>query len=318
MAKQLGWSLSRARMFEECPRRYYYHYYYSRVGYAPDAPEDAVLALEMKRIKGLDMWVGEVVHQTIEWILVRAHGGISTSKEEVLAETKRNLSEGWKASRSELWRRQNGDRCPNLFEHYYKVEVGKAVTDRLKDKALTCVTNFVDGDVTKEILASPPEDWLPVEKFAAFDLDGILMYVKFDFALKNGEGLTVYDWKTGKPTKDEVTQLACYAMYNSGKYTIPLERIRVCAVHLQPKIEVYERMVESSDVEEARRYIKDGFNGMLKCLRHPARNIAVMEDFPTSGNYLRCMRCCYKGICEQGMISEVSEPPPEEVWEEYA
>ena len=74
--RELSWSLSKARTFEECPRRYYYHHYFAKAGYSTDAPEEARLALEMRYIKGLDMWVGEVVHETIQWVLEQAKNGI--------------------------------------------------------------------------------------------------------------------------------------------------------------------------------------------------------------------------------------------------
>ena len=308
-ARELSWSLTRARMFEECPRRFYYHYYFSKAGYAPDAPEEAKLALEMRIIKGLDMWVGEVVHETIEWVLEQARTGTVASEQDAVAETRRALSEGWKASLKQLWRTQPEDQCPNLFEHYYSIQVGKAVTDRLKEKAFLSMRNFMDSDIFKQIAAAPADRWLPVEKFATFRMDGLLMYVKFDFALKDGEQLTVYDWKTGKAAQDEVRQLTCYAMYTSAKWSIPTENVKVCAVHLQPKLDAREHLVDEADMDEVRSYVKQGFNGMVKCLRNPARNLAVMDDFPMSGNLLRCARCSFKGICEQGTLADVEEPP---------
>ena len=134
-------------MFHECPRRFYYSYYFAKIGFAPDAPEEAILALEMKGIKGLDMWVGEIVHQVIQWMLEQAKAGSIVSKELALSEAKRLLSHGWKSSSRQEWRRSQDDEHPNLFEHYYKMEVGKAVTDRLKDKTLTSVGNFADSDL---------------------------------------------------------------------------------------------------------------------------------------------------------------------------
>ena len=307
---ELSWSLSKARIFEECPRRFYYQYYFSQVGYAPDAPEEARLALEMKRIKGLDMWVGEVVHQTIQWALEQTHLGKAPTKEEAIAETRRLLSDGWRCSKLELWRKQPDDRHPALFEHYYGVEVGAAATDRLKNKAFTSIGNFMDSEVLKRITSFTSDCWLPIEKFASFRMNGILFFIKFDFALKDEMKLTVYDWKTGKPNREESRQLACYALYTSTKWGVPLQNVTVCAVHLQPELEACERCVDEADIEEAQAFVKQSFNAMVKCLHNPVRNIAVMEDFPMSGNLLRCARCNFKGICEQGTFAQAEESPP--------
>ena len=37
-----------------------------------------------------------------------------------------------------------------------------------------------------------------------------------------------------------------------------------------------------------------------------------MDDFPMSGNLLRCARCNFKGICEQGVFAQMEECPPVE------
>ena len=298
--RELSWSLSKARTFEECPRRFYYHYYYAQAGYAPGAPEDARLALEMKRIKGLDMWIGEVVHQTIQWALEQAQGGQVPSEADGKADARRRLSEGWKGSLKQLWRTLPDEQCPNLFEHYYGIQVGSAVTDRLKNKAFVSIENFLSSDVFKQIAAASKDRWLPIDRFASFRMDGLLFYVKFDFALKEEKHLTVYDWKTGKPTEGEARQLACYAMFASSTYGYPLESIKVCAAHLQPEFEGCERFVDEGEVEEARVFARDSFNAMVKLLHNPARNLARMEDFPMTGNLIRCVRCNYKGICEHG------------------
>jgi len=314
--RELSWSLSRARMFEECPRRFYYHSYLAKAGYAPDAPEEIKLALEMRSIKGLDMWVGDVVHQTIQWVLEQAREGTILSEQDAKAETRRRLSEGWRASKGQLWRMNPEDECPNLFEHYYGLEVGTAVTDRLKRKAQLSVGNFMASEILRQIAHTPTDRWLPIDKFASFRLDGLLMYVKFDFALREGDQLTVYDWKTGVPTPDEGRQLTLYAMYTSAKWNVPIQNVKACAVHLQPDLETHDRLVDEVNIDEARSFVKQSFNAMVKCLRHPARNIAAMEDFPMTGNLLRCVRCNFKGICEQGKQAsgDVDDLPTVDGW----
>lgn len=298
-AQEPGWSVSRARMFEECPRRYYYHYYFSKVGYAPDAPDDARLALEMKDIKGLDMWVGEAVHETIQWLLEQTHAGISISKQDANVKIRQMLSDGWRSSVKQLWRRNPKDNL-NLFEHYYGIEVGMATIDRLKNKAFLSINNFIDSGVFKRIQQTPVTNWLPVEKYASFRADGILVYVKFDFAMKDGNGLLVYDWKTGRPDKDIRKQLTCYAMYTSQKWGVGVGDIGVYAAFLQPELDIQKYNINDGDMEEARTFIKHSFGEISKCLSHPGRNIAAMQNYPLTGNLLRCSRCNFKGMCEQG------------------
>lgn len=302
--RELSWSLTKSRMFEECPRRYYYHYYLSRVGNAFDAPEDARLALEMKGIQSLDMWAGDVVHSAIQWTLESIRAGRQPSAEEARSEAKRRLSGGWRSSVGKLWRKEPKGEHPNLFEHYYGIAVGDASIERVKQKSYTSIANFMESEILRRIASTPADRWLPIEKYASFRMDGLLVYVKFDFALRDGAQMTVYDWKTGKPSAEEIRQLTCYAMYASDRWSVPIENTKVCAVHLQPELDAREHLIGVPEMDEVREHLKQGFKGMVSHLRNPSRDIAAMDDFPMTGNLARCPRCNFKGICPQAKIAE--------------
>ena len=302
--KELSWSLTKARTFEECPRRYYYHYYLSRAGNVFDAPDEARLALEMKGIQSLDMWAGEVVHSTIQWTLEAIRGGGTPSAEEARAEAKRRLSRGWRGSAGKLWKTEPKGGHANLFEHYYGMAVGDKAVERVKDKTYVSVRSFMESDILREIAGAPADRWLPIEKYASFRMDGLLVYVKFDFALRDGAQLTVYDWKTGKPTAQELLQLTVYAMYASDKWGVPIENTKVCAVHLHPELDSREHLIGVPEMDEVREHLKQSFKGMVSHLRNPSRDIAAMDDFPMTGNLARCPRCNFKGICPQSRIAE--------------
>ncbi len=302
--RELTWSLSKARMIEECPRRYYYHYYFAQAGYHEDAPDNCRLALEMKRIQHLDMWVGEVVHTTIQWILEEGKNGRLPSADEARANVRQRLSSGWLGSIKQLWRTSRDGEHLNLFEHYYKLPVGDASIERVKQKAYTSVRSFMDSEILRRIVEAPGDRWLPIEKYASFRMDGVLLYVKFDFALRDGPRLTVYDWKTGKPTPEELRQLTCYSMYACDRWRVPIENTKVCAVHLQPELDTFEYAIGVPEMDELRQHIKQSFKGMVSYLRNPARNIAAMDDFPMTGNLPRCLRCNFKGICPQCELAE--------------
>jgi hypothetical protein len=304
-------------LFEECPRRFYYQNYFAKMGQYPDAPDDAALAAEMARVKGLDMWVGEVVHGTIQWVLECVKDGRHPTDSEAKVEARRRLSEGWQSSVRQLWRTHRDDDHPSLFEHYYKIPVTPGMTDRIKNKAFACIDNFMGSDLLKSIVSITSDKWLPIEKFASFRLDGLLFYIKFDFALRDGSDIIVYDWKTGNPTEQENKQLACYALYASERFDVPIENVRVSAVHLQPVLDANERYVQEDDIESARSFAKQSFSAMLNCLRDPARNRAAMDDFPMTGNFLRCSRCSFRGICIQGKQAsgDIDDLPVVDDWD---
>ena len=302
-------------MFEECRRRYYYYSYLADAGYYPEAPNEAKLALEMKSIKTLDMWVGEVVHDTIQWVLEQARNGVTISSDIAQKHVRCKLSNGWRTSAAQE-RRVPGDTSLNLFEHYYKIPVGPAVIQRIKDKAFTSVVNFMESELLRRILQIPTQRWLPIDRYASFRLDDLLVYVKFDFAVQDKTGIVVYDWKTGLPRENESRQLACYALYTSHKWEVPIANVSVSPVHLFPHFMAEERTVTEIEIEAAKEYLKETFQAMLKCVRNPAANIAAMEDFPMTRDLQKCHRCSFKGICEQGKYAS-GDLEPGEVSDEW-
>ncbi|MGB9587295.1 MAG: PD-(D/E)XK nuclease family protein [Armatimonadota bacterium] len=316
-AREPKWSLTRSRMFEECPRRYYYYYHFApQAGSHPD--DELRLAAEMRRIKTLDMWVGEVVHEAIQWTLEHIGTGNAPSEDEIKSYARQRLRDGWKASKEQSWRKYQDDRHPNLFHHYYEIPVDKATTDRLKSKVYTSLTNFVASEVFRQINATPRDRWLPIEKYASFRLDGLLMYVKFDFAMKDGAQLIVYDWKTGRPSQDVIRQLVCYALYTADKWQTPIDNIRVCAVHLHPDVELKEHPVRHEDIEDLRYYVKQSFDAMVKCLRDPENNVAVVGGFPMTENLRQCLYCSFRGLCPQGKVAigDIEDLAEVDIWEE--
>lgn len=314
--KEHGWSLSKARTFNECPRRYYFQYYYSKNGYEPDPQHDAVLALEMSTIQTMDMWLGECVHKTIEWILnhSKTEGipAVKTAQSYLLNE----MSRGWLGSRKRQWKNEKKGVYPNLFEHYYHLRVGKASTDRLKEKGLQCIENFISSGLFRQITLAPTTKWLPIEKYSAFRLDGLLFYVRFDFALQDRDELIIYDWKTGNKSNDELRQLTCYCMYASQKWDTPIENIKAVSVHLQPTLEAEIQQVDESSIEDLQMYARQSYTGMIKRLRDPQKDIAARDDFPMTGNFIRCKRCSFIGLCEQGKMQNAH--PDEDIYDEYS
>ena len=58
LANVFSWSRSRAGMFEECRRRYYYHYYGAWGGWDSNAPPDIRRLYVLKQLTGRQGWAG--------------------------------------------------------------------------------------------------------------------------------------------------------------------------------------------------------------------------------------------------------------------
>ena len=74
---EFTWSISRNRVFQACPRQYYFNYYGYWGGWEMDAPARTRQIYILKNLKNRYMWAGEKVHSCIKHTLINLQRGIS-------------------------------------------------------------------------------------------------------------------------------------------------------------------------------------------------------------------------------------------------
>ena len=87
LANLFSWSRSRAGMFEECRRRYYYHYYGAWGGWDSSAPPDIRRLYVLKQLTGRQGWAGRTVHSAVELVLRVLHAGEELSESRLIEDT---------------------------------------------------------------------------------------------------------------------------------------------------------------------------------------------------------------------------------------
>ena len=65
---EFSWSISRDRVFQTCPRQYYFNYYAYWGGWGQNAPERTKQIYLLKNLKNRHLWRGDHVHQCIKHI----------------------------------------------------------------------------------------------------------------------------------------------------------------------------------------------------------------------------------------------------------
>ena len=63
---EFSWSISRDRVFQICPRQYYFNYYGYWGGWESNAPQRVKQIYVLKQLKNRYMWSGAKVHDCIE------------------------------------------------------------------------------------------------------------------------------------------------------------------------------------------------------------------------------------------------------------
>ncbi len=292
-----SWSFSRSKLHSECPRKYYYHYYGFWGGWSLQAGQSAQMLYRLRNMKNLYMWAGEIAHKVIQNILENRKRGIDTTLDEANQYALRLIKTGWQESLNKEWVRRP-KQALNLFEHYYNREVSQEIIDKkLRRKVYGSITNFFNSVLFDKLKKVPAENYLILESLDNFTLYDTKVYVVPDFAVRDGS-CYLYDWKTGLPTNDDILQLSAYALYAADKWDLPLDKVKVIPVYLS-KENFSGAPVENLDIDRAKNYIQTSITGMKSRLRDIAGNKAHIEDFPKTGNHIKCGACFFQEVCRK-------------------
>ncbi|MCK4809441.1 MAG: PD-(D/E)XK nuclease family protein [Candidatus Omnitrophica bacterium] len=292
---ELTWSFSRSRLFKECRRAYYYHYYASWGGWEAGADEFIRKAYVLKNMRNIDAWIGDIVHQIIKWILENKISGKDILAEEAFKKAKQMLTRTWEQSRAKIWMK-NIKYNLNLFEHYYKRELTREELVLRLQKVTKSIRNIYNSGLLESFSGLPRESFLSIDELDSFNFEGVKSFAVPDFAVRDG-AYTLYDWKTGKPSENDVLQLSCYVLYATRKWGVKTEEVRIVPVYLVRE-KVSLEPIKAVNVAEVKQYIRDSLKEMKSVLSDVAGNKADIASCPKTNNSWRCERCKFQEICE--------------------
>lgn len=310
LANTFSWSRSRAVMFEECRRRYFYRYYGAWGGWEATAPAEVRRLYVLKQLTTRQGWAGRVVHEAIEMALKALHAERDLPEAWLLDETLRRMRQEWRFSRNGGYReRPKGDVA--LFEHEYGVAVPDRTWQALRDHVLRCLRNFHRLPLLREIRATPRQRWILIEDVRAFDFEGTPIYAAPDFGYWTAaDRLALVDWKTGSPDPDETAvQLGCYALYARDILEVPPESVDLLEVNLREGA-VTVHPWDERRVAAMRDRLRLSIRAMKAWLRDADGNVAVLDDFERTEDLRLCRWCNFRAVCrpELGGVTEDATP----------
>ena len=140
-----------------------------------------------------------------------------------------------------------------------------------------------------------------IEDLEEFEFDGAKIYVKLDFARKNGDRIEIFDWKTGKTDKEARVQMGAYAIYAMKKWGIPLESIRGLIVNLSAHPVVPQpHPMDQALIDETMTFIKHSVKQMQGLLSDVQKNSPKeMIHFKFTENIRSCDYCNFLKICDR-------------------
>ena len=298
-----SWSLSRERLLAECHRKYWIQYYGTWGGWEADAPSETKVGYILKQLRTRHMWAGSVVHDAIERVLAAWYRGQQVDAAAVEEHTVQRMRQDFRSSRSRRYVHQ--PKTCALFEHHYNLPVEDSDWLRVRAHVSHCLRTFFRSSWASELQALDMDDWLAIERFARFEINGVPVLAKPDAAhrLPNGQGIRIIDWKTGKSQGgeedvDQRFQLLLYAQFAADKWSVSPESITAVAVNLHHG-DADEMHFTQDDFDRLGYRVVDSAEPMIAPLIDQDRTVnqADAADFPMSEDAAKCRRCSYKELC---------------------
>jgi hypothetical protein len=293
-----SWSKTRDEVFRTCPRQYWFAYYGYWDGWLASAPDRTRQIYVLKNLKNRHIWAGEKVHECIQRSLNNIRRGISVLPvDEIVTITLDQMRADYRSSKAKnYWKKPKT--CA-LFEHEYEIEVTDEEWKETAGHVEAWLRNFYASDIYDGLKSHPKEEWFEVEEFSSFHLGDIRINLVIDCAIKEGESVFIYDWKTGKSLSEDLSvQLACYALYAIEKWGIDPEKLVVIEYNLSfDKANCFS--VTHGEVEELKSYVRGSIKDMQSLLIDVENNVPLEEGrFSKVEDERVTQRCNFRKVCK--------------------
>jgi len=301
LKNEFSWSKTRDEVFKTCPRQYWFAYYGYWNGWLENTPERTRQIYVLKNLKNRSIWAGEKVHLCIQRSLNNIRRGVNVLPiDEIVSITLDEMRSEFRSSRSKNYFK-NPKTCA-LFEHEYGVVVSD---DQWKETAAhveTCLRNFYASDIYDGLRSHRREGWLEVEEFSSFRLENTKIHLAIDCAIREGEHIILYDWKTGKSFSEDLSiQLACYALYAMERWHVAPASILIIEYNLSSN-KANDFGVTQKQVKDMTGYMKGSIKDMQSLLLDVENNIPLEEDqFGRVEDERVSLRCNFRKVCRAGV-----------------
>jgi len=301
LKNEFSWSKTRDEVFKTCLRQYWFTYYGYWNGWLENTPERTRQIYILKNLKNRQMWAGEKVHECIQRSLNNIRRGIKVlSVDEIVSITLDQMRGEFRSSRAKNYLK-NPKSCA-LFEHEYGVEVSDDQWKEIAQNTETCLRNFYASDIYDGLKSHPKGEWLEVEEFSSFLLGNIKINLAMDCAIREGDDIIIYDWKTGKSIPEDLSiQLCCYALYAMEKWNVPPKSLRIIEYNLSFN-KATEFSVTPGEAENIKGYIRGSIKDMQSLLIDIGNNTPFEEEKFTKVEDDRIsLRCNFRRVCKPSL-----------------
>jgi hypothetical protein len=292
LKNEFAWSKSRDEKYRCCPRQYWFHYYGAWGGWDRKAAERTRAIYVLKQLESRQTWMGSTVHNCLRWVLdeLRQNGEAPPEEKTLQFLGKRMRKDYVESGEGLYW--DDPKNHVGLLEHEYdERDAPDTEWHEIFEKALRCVSTFYHSGVFDQLRRLPRDRWLEVENLASIALEGVKVWVQLDCAHRDGGGVVIYDWKTGRADAASTReQLACYILYAVERWGAPPDAVLAREFNLAHDA-IHESRLTADALADARALIAKAAAELA------AIHGAPEERFDFTENESECARCNFARLC---------------------
>ena len=205
---EFGWSISRQRKLDQCPRAYFYQYYLGWNGWLDDAPTEARVAYRLGKLTSLDALLGQEVDVRARELEAAARAGEALpAPDELEARTREALRKLWTRSKEGRAAFEARPSKVTMLRSLYLGQDTQPETERLNEKAGASVRGLLATSHWDRLRGLGDAGRVEVPDFAHFLWEGAKVFAAPDLAYVHEGVLHVVDWKTGRGDDTQPVQV---------------------------------------------------------------------------------------------------------------
>ena len=290
------WSIPREEAFQSCHRKYYFHYYGCWGGWREDAAPQTRTLYALSRLQTRTQWADNRVRRGVRETVEEMRNGKVPDENAAVDRLLEALRKDFRDSRDQKYQ-ANPRQCCGLFEHEYGIQLADDLWKTTAERAAQSLRGFYGSDVCAQLSRVPSTAWLDIEKRAGFRLNGLLVLVNPDFAVRDQNRTILYQWNTSlADAKSLELRRACDVLYAMDRWKIPHEEAVIIEFSGSDPAET-PPPPDPEQLDEAKACILEAADEMLFPLADPQANMATEEAFEISNADTPCHQCNFLKIC---------------------
>ena len=302
----MKWSVSTTKMFQYCPRKYYYQQIVAdKKSDEPRAKE----SVQLRSLQNLFTWRGNLVDGIISnYIVPKINARENINEKLVILHAKECIKNDLDYVKNSIGKTTTGNNYG-----FFELEYGKKITEefiaKIEQDVITSLDNVLASDLLKQIIED--QSYLIAQRTIRFSIDNLKISCTPDVIVFPKQGIPqIIDWKVESVYREHWLQLGIYGYALSKikphrdfpekwhRFIANPRNVKLVEYQLlRNKLEHYQ--IKDEDVIEIEDYIHVSSNKIAKLVEDEKQIDA--NRFPTTSDPRACQRCQYKKMCWREM-----------------